>query len=407
MKYYKEKCNIRAKFSRLVGSRYIIYTIRKRKQIDKTVKKIGILAFSIPFIFLLSVIVSSLFGSARSLASYKIYIENNIEHKNYNRDEIINLLYHKIKNYIPEFQMEEFSLIFASDSIYDFKNNKNWITISQKLERYYKKPKSIEDKKIITIAEELKKQNKIKRFFNVTALIKGDSISPNHSGILGCIVGSTMTIIICLLFSIPIGISTGLYIAEIMKHSWYRSILEISINNLSATPSVIFGIMAFTIYLKNFGLTRSSSFVGGLTLTFIILPVIIASTKQAAESVPKQIKYGAYALGASPLQTILHHTLPMSLPGIITGILLGIARVLGEAAPLLMIGMSALVTVIPQNFNSPATVIPLQIYTWAFRPEESYRDLTSLLIFITILLLATLNITAQIIQNKMYKNNDS
>ncbi|UAT43360.1 phosphate ABC transporter permease PstA [Anaplasmataceae bacterium AB001_6] len=399
----QEQYNIREKFARLVGSRYVTLSIIKRRRIDKTVKYFSLLIFSLSVLFITMILFASFFGSMKALSSYKIYVENSDEFKEFNREQIIQHLCNSIREDVPKFKNEDFNMIFNSDSIYEFKKGKEWLPTSTNLRQICIGNNVDSKNELHKIAERLKLLKRIKFSINFNALFKGDSINPQNAGILSSVIGSILTIIICLIVSVPIGISTGLYTEELMKHSPLRNILEVSINNLSATPSVIFGIMGFTVYLKTLGITRSSPIAGGLTLTFIILPIIIVATKQAAEVVPKNIKQGAIALGASPLQAVLHHTLPISLPGIITGILLGIARVLGEAAPLLLIGMAAFVTEIPINFNEPATVIPLQIYTWAFRPEQDYKDLTSLLILITIFLLATLNIAAQAMQNKFQR----
>ena len=177
-------------------------------------------------------------------------------------------------------------------------------------------------------------------------------------------------------------------------------IIEISINNLAAIPSIIYGLLGLTIYLQVIHLPRSSSLVGGMTLFMLVLPIIIIATRNTIRSIPQSIRDGALALGASKMQTTLHHLLPLSMPGIMTGTILAISRALGETAPLLMIGMVAFIADTPRNFLDPTTVLPVQIYLWSDSPEMGFAEKTSAAILILLIFLTLFNLSAIIIRKK-------
>ena len=205
-------------------------------------------------------------------------------------------------------------------------------------------------------------EDRVRLAFNAGFLTTADSTSSELAGIWGALVGSLLTMAVTLAISFPIGVMTAVYLEEYAPRNRITDIIEVSINNLAAVPSIIFGLLGLAVFLNLFGMPRSAPVVGGLTLALMTLPVIVISSRVALQSVPPSIRDAALGIGASRLQTITHHVLPMALPGILTGTIIGLSRALGETAPLLLIGMRAFVTDIPEGVTQPATVLPVQIF---------------------------------------------
>lgn len=233
------------------------------------------------------------------------------------------------------------------------------------------------------------------RFFQTA-----DSREPELAGVLGALIGSLYVIGICVLIAFPIGVGAALYLEEFAPKNRLTDIVEVSINNLAAVPSIVYGLLALAIYLNYFELPRSSSLVGGMALSLLAMPIIIIATRNAIKSVPPSIKDAARGLGASPMQVLMHHTLPLSLPGIMTGTILSIARAVGETAPLLMIGMVAFVADVPGGIMDPATALPVQVYLWADSPELGFTERTSAAILVLLTFLILANALAVVLRKK-------
>ncbi len=246
----------------------------------------------------------------------------------------------------------------------------------------------------------LEKQDRLAMRLNTTFFTSGDSRDPTQAGILGAVMGSVFTIIITLVLSFPLGVATAVYLEEYAKKNRLADLIEVNINNLAAVPSIVFGLLGLAIFLNLFGLGRSTPLVGGLVLTLMTLPTIIIAARAALKAVPPSIREAALGLGASRLQTITHHILPLALPGILTGTILGMARALGETAPLLMIGMVAFIVDVPTSPTDSATALPVQIYLWAASPERAFVEKTSAAIIVLLLFLAVMNITAIVLRKK-------
>lgn len=236
--------------------------------------------------------------------------------------------------------------------------------------------------------------------FNTSFFSEGDSRQPEKAGFLGAIIGSVLTMLVTLAVAFPLGVMTAVYLEEFARKGKLIDLIEVNINNLAAVPSIVFGLLGLALYLNFMHLPRSAPLVGGLTLALMILPVIIIATRMALRAVPDSIRHGALALGASPLQAALHHTLPLAVPGIMTGTILGVARALGETAPLLMIGMVAFIADVPTNPLSPATVMPVQVYLWASSPEAGFAEKTSAGILVLLSVLLALNALAIYIRKR-------
>ncbi len=247
---------------------------------------------------------------------------------------------------------------------------------------------------------ELKAEERIRTTFNYRFFENADSRDPELAGIKGAFTGSLFIVLICLAVAFPIGVAAAVYLEEFAPKNRFTDLIEINLNNLAAVPSIVYGLLGFFVFLHVFGMPRSSSLVGGLTLALLVLPIIVIASRTALASVPSSIRLAAIGLGASPVQVVMHHTLPAALPGIMTGTILAIARALGETAPLLMIGMVAFIATAPETVMSPATALPVQIYLWSDSPEIGYKEKTAGAIIVLLVLLSILNIIAAWIRRK-------
>lgn len=230
--------------------------------------------------------------------------------------------------------------------------------------------------------------------FNRTFFSNGDSREPEQAGIAGAIVGSLLTLLVTIALSFPIGVAAAIYLEEYAPTNRFTDFIEVNINNLAAVPSIIFGLLGLAIFIGFFEMHRSIPLVGGLVLTLMTLPTIIISSRAAIKSVPPSIKDAALGLGASKMQVVIHHVLPLAMPGMLTGAIIGFAQALGETAPLLMIGMVAFIVDIPGGVSEPATVLPVQIFLWSDSPERAFVERTSAAIMVLLAFLITMNTLA-------------
>ena len=262
----------------------------------------------------------------------------------------------------------------------------------------------IDDQELIWI-EYLESENLIKKVFNKTLFTSGDSSESEQSGILVALLGSFYALLITLVLSFPIGIATAVYLEEFApKDNKFVDFIEVNINNLAAVPSIIFGLLGLAIFLNFFEMPRSAPLVGGMVLSLMTLPRIIIPARAALKSVPPSIREGALGLGASNVQAVFHHVLPIATPGMLTGTIIGMAQALGESAPLLIIGMVAFIVDVPQGFTDPATALPVQIYLWADTPERGFVERTAAVIMVLLIFLILMNSLAIYLRKKFEKN---
>ncbi|MFT3672615.1 phosphate ABC transporter permease PstA [Aestuariivirga sp.] len=224
--------------------------------------------------------------------------------------------------------------------------------------------------------------------------LNGDSREPELAGIKGALIGSIFTILITLSIALPLGVAAALYLEEFARKNWITDVIEININNLAAVPSIIFGLLGLAVFLNAFGIPRSTPLVGGLVLSLLVLPTIIIASRAAIKSVPPSIKEAALGVGASHVQAVFHHVLPLAVPGILTGTILGVARALGETAPLLMIGMIAFIVDVPGSVTDAATVLPVQVFLWSDLPEAAFQSRTAAAIIVLLVVLFAFNALA-------------
>jgi phosphate transport system permease protein len=247
----------------------------------------------------------------------------------------------------------------------------------------------------------LEEDGRVARKFNLSFFRSGDSREPELAGILAALMGSLYTMLITMVISFPLGVATAVYLEEFApKGRWWIDLIEVNINNLAAVPSIVFGLLGLAVFLNFFGLPRSAPLVGGLVLSLMTLPVIIIAARSAIQAVPPSLRQAAYGLGATPMQVIQHHVLPQAMPGILTGTILGMARALGETAPLLMIGMVAFIVDVPRGPLDPATVLPVQIFLWADSPERAFVEKTSAAIMVLLAFLISMNALAVILRRR-------
>lgn len=258
----------------------------------------------------------------------------------------------------------------------------------------------IKDYQLVWI-DQLLAENRLEKRFNTVLFTNGDSREPEQAGLKGAIVGSIFTMLVTLLLSFPIAVAAAAYLEEFApQNNRWVDMIEININNLAAVPSIVFGLLGLAVYINFFGVPRSTPLIGGLVLTLMTLPTIIIASRAAIKSVPPSIKEAAVGLGASRVQTLFHHTLPLAMPGILTGTIIGMAQALGETAPLLMIGMIAFVAEVPGSILDPATVMPVQIYLWSDSPERAFTERTSAAIMVLLGFLVTMNLVAILLRKK-------
>jgi len=257
----------------------------------------------------------------------------------------------------------------------------------------------LKDKQLVWI-DRLSAEGRIEKRFNKSFFTAGDSREPELAGIWGALVGSFLVLIVTLVLSFPIGVATAVYLEEFAPQNRWTDLIEVNINNLAAVPSIVFGLLGLAVFLNFFGLPRSAPLVGGLVLTLMTLPTIIIAGRSALKSVPPSIREAALGVGASKIQMVAHHVLPLALPGILTGTIIGMARALGETAPLLMIGMVAFIVEIPHGFTDPSTVLPVQIFLWADSPERAFVERTSAAIMVLLGFLIAMNAAAVILRRR-------
>lgn len=247
----------------------------------------------------------------------------------------------------------------------------------------------------------LQNSGRLETQFNSALFSNGDSREPELAGIKGALMGSFYMLIITIVLAFPIGVAAAIYLEEFAPRSRWSDLIEVNINNLAAVPSIVFGLLGLAVFINWVGIPRSAPLVGGLVLSLLTLPVIIIASRAAIKSVPPSIREAALGLGASEMQVVFHHVMPLALPGMLTGAIIGMSRALGESAPLLMIGMVAFIVDVPGGFSDPATALPVQIYLWADSPERAFAERTSAAIIVLLGFLLLMNLAAVILRKRM------
>ncbi|MEJ1159304.1 phosphate ABC transporter permease PstA [Prosthecomicrobium sp. N25] len=259
--------------------------------------------------------------------------------------------------------------------------------------------RKITDKEI-AVLELLRGKGLVEAGFNWSFFTTGDSREAESAGILGALVGSAMTMLVTLVICLPLGVGAAIYLEEFAPKNRWTELIEVNINNLAAVPSIVFGLLGLAVFLNFFGLPRSAPLVGGLVLALLVLPTIIIASRAALKAVPPSIREAALGVGASKQQAIFHHVLPLAMPGILTGTIIGMAHALGETAPLLMIGMVAFIVDVPHSISDAATVLPVQIFLWSDLPEVAFQAKTAAAILVLLAFLFVMNGLAIVLRKK-------
>lgn len=403
--------SVKKKFLKLLKSKRVHVRIKRKNKRNHILRFCSftalIISLGCPICILLSILVNSY--SALMVTKVLLPVEINesfflIENPRDLRSKSIDLLNNSLHEVFQGTNFKSSDEILSRNAYKELiqqgkKHTEIWFTVSSVVNSINKGKYT--DGHYTKLLNCLKEKGRVKKFFNKSLFFQSDSCEPENAGILGALIGSLMTIIVCLGLALPIGVMSGIYLYEFMpKNSLITHIVEISINNLAAVPSIIFGVVGLTLYLNIFGLPRSSPLVGGMTLSFMMLPNIIIATKDSFANVPITIKDAAFALGAPHIKVILDHSLPIALPRIIHGAVLAIARILGESSPLLMIGMVAFIADTPRSLFDPATVLPVQIYIWSNSPEIAFIELAAIAIIALLLMLFALNLIANFVKRK-------
>ena len=413
-------------------------SLMKRHLAESRFKTYGILGIISATVFLI-VILSTIFieGKSAFKSTYiklDVFFDPSIIDPDGTRDidEIRFANYRKViknslKNYFPEVtgkeEMKSLTELISSSEEENLmqavlKNNdligankKVWLKASSKIDIIHKNPEMkdlSESNRLISDKElewfdKLTRNGDVKFSLNKIFFLKADSTEPEQAGILGSILGSFFTLVITLILSFPIAVAAGVFLEELAPKNRFTDIIEININNLAAVPSIIFGLLGLAIFLNVMHLPRSAPIVGGMVLALMTLPTIIIATRVSLKAVPPSIREAAVGLGATKFQSVIHHVLPLAIPGISTGTIIGMSRALGESAPLLLIGMVAFIVDIPSSFTDSATVLPVQIYLWKSTAARGFVELTAAGVIVLLTFLILMNALAIYVRNKFEK----
>ncbi len=272
-----------------------------------------------------------------------------------------------------------------------------WLPVGSAIDIAAKQDSDPASEKIVA---QLESKDALRRTVNIDFLRESDATDPSAIGVWGALKGSFLTIMVTILLAFPIGVLSAVYLEEFASRNRWTDAIEVSINNLAAVPSIIFGLLGLAVFLNFMHLPRSAPLVGGLTLALMTMPVIVIAGRNAIKSVPPSIRDAALGVGASKMQVVFHHVLPLALPGILTGTIIGMARALGETAPLLMIGMRAFIAAPPTGITEPATVLPVQIFLWSDEVNRGFVEKTSAAIIVLLLFMLLMNGLAIYLRNR-------
>jgi len=346
--------------------------------------------------------------------------DSNLKSANY-RKVLKNSLYQMFPSVTGRSDKRKLSQMVSSNAEFTLKDNlratpslidrqtRVWFRFDDDVDIYLKDVKQLGEAEFRLNAKQaiwlkqMVEDGRVEKRFNIDFFTNGDSREAELAGIKGALIGTIFTMLVTLAFSFPLGVAAALYLEEFAPKNRWTDIIEININNLAAVPSIIFGLLGLSVIINMFGMPRSAPLVGGIVLTLMTLPTIIIASRASIKAVPPSIREAAMGIGASKVQTAFGHVLPMAMPGILTGTIIGMAQALGETAPLLMIGMVAFIVDIPTSITDSATVMPVQIFLWADSPERTFLAKTSAAILVLLSFLFTMNTLAALLRNKFEK----
>ena len=411
--------------------------LKKRYAKEKRFRLYGIISLTISFLFLLILLTDIISKGLPAFQQSYVKIDVTIDSKTLGgitadstEDELFSARYSKvIKNALREKfpnvkdrkQRRALNNLVSKSAAYDIRDqviaNPNligttasyWFLAKDDIDVFMKgnidRTLPEDDRRIkdfqLEWIDALQAEGRLEKRFNTVLFTNSDSREAEQAGIRGALMGSLYTMLITMFLAFPIGVAAATYLEEFApQNNKWVDIIEININNLAAVPSIVFGLLGLAVYINFFGVPRSTPLVGGLVLTLMTLPTIIIASRASIKAVPPSMREAALGLGASKVQTVFQHVLPMAMPGILTGTIIGMAQALGETAPLLMIGMIAFVSDIPQTILDPSTVMPVQIYLWSDSPERAFTERTSAAIMILLGFLITMNLIAIMLRKR-------
>ncbi len=406
------------------------FNLPKRGRSEFRFQIIGIGAILLSLAFLSWLTITVVFGSLGAFKHVEIAVPVDLTSKNVDADDVNSASFGSImksglREQFPDVKKRKdkkklYKLISVEGSL-ELKEKvldnrdllgqkvKIWVSASDDVSLYVRgkiddtlpeDQRKITDKEISWI-NNLEANDQIRTKVNWGFFRNGDSREPEIAGILAALVGSTLSLLVCFILSFPLGVSAAIFLEQFAPRNRLSDIIEVNINNLAAVPSIVFGLLGLSIFLGYFDLPRSSPLVGGMVLSLMTLPTIIIASRASLQAVPPSIKEAALALGATPVQAVFHHVFPVALPGMMTGAIVGMARALGDTAPLLMIGMVAFIVDIPKSILEPATALPVQVFLWADSPERAFNEKTSAAIIVLLIFLIVMNLSAVLLRRKL------
>ncbi len=395
-------------------------SLKKRYRAEKRFKRLGIGAIFISLAFIVFLFTTIIKDGYTAFSQTYIELDVHFDEKYFNEEKLANgdfsglvkhSLYAMFKDVNSRCDKRLLKKLISPAAAYKLRemvesnpkiigsSQKVWVLADDDVDMLVKgkidrtlnnENRRIKDKQLTWI-DTLRTRGKLHKRFNKRFFNAGDSREPELAGTAGALVGSLYTLFITLSLSFPIGVATAVYLEEFAPANRWTDLIEVNINNLAAVPSIIFGLLGLAVFINFWGIPRSTPLIGGLVLTLMTLPTIIIASRASLKSIPPSIREAALGVGASKMQTVFHHVLPLAMPGMLTGTIIGMAQALGETAPLLMIGMVAFIADIPTSLTDPATVLPVQIYLWADSPERAFTEKTSAAIMTLLAFLIAMN----------------
>jgi len=372
---------------------------RKRDRADKRFQFYGFAAIVFALAFLVFFFVDIIGKGLPAFQQAEIQVQVHYSEaamNNYNKavDRTYKSLVSKTWLRLIPNQMRDHPELMGQDRV-------EWVLAENRVDQFLKGHEGHRLKpKYQTLINQMQEDGTVRLVFNTGFFSKGDSKLPENAGILASAIGSIFVLLLTMLFAVPVGVMTAIYLEEFAPDNRLTQIIEVNINNLAAIPSILYGLLGLAIFINFMGVPRSSALVGGLTLALMTLPVIIIATRAALRAVPDSIREAAYGLGASNLQVTWHHVLPLAMPGILTGSIIGLAQAMGETAPLLIVGMMAYIPEAPGSIFEATTVLPAQIYTWSSESLRAFEERTAAGIMVLLAVLLTLNAVAVKFRNR-------
>ncbi len=373
-------------------------TLKKRHRFNRIFRffALGSLILSLFFLFIFLFDMVS-----KGLPAYKqTYLLLDVEYTEQSLDDGRMAIDRDYRAVVSRAWFRDFSVEFAKKPELMNTKAKVWVLANAEVDQYVKGSKHRLKDREIALVDRLKKEGRVEKRLNLIFFLTGDSKIPENSGFYSAIVGSILTMLVCMAVAFPLGVMTAIYLEEFGKDGKISTLIEVNINNLNAVPSILFGLLGLAIFINLFGLPRSTPLVGGLTLALMTLPVIIVSSRAALRSVPDSIRQAGYGLGLTKIQVVRDHVLPLAFPGMMTGSIIGLAQAIGETAPLIIVGMIAFIPDAPSGVMDAATVMPAQIFTWAGMPERAYIERTAAGILVLLTVLISLNTLAIYLRKK-------